>query len=117
MKNKNFLESVVCAFRGLKNGFLSERNFKIYLVIAAVFLILNIILSSGIYDYIILLILTCSAFGAEYLNTAAERICDRFCDKENDDVKFIKDVAAAAVLMSGFAFFIGEGMILIPKML
>ena len=117
MKNKNFFQSVLCAFRGIKSGFSSEHNFKIYVAIASVFLVLNIVVSAGIYDYIILLILTCFTFSAEYINTAIERICDCFCDESNRDVGFIKDVGAAAVLVSGFAFFIGEGIVLISKLL
>ena len=117
MKNKNFLQSVKCALKGMKSGFLSERNFKIYLCIAAFFLILNILLSANIYDYVILVILSCAVFSAEYLNTAIERMCDRFCDEKDKDIGFVKDVSAAAVLVNGIAFFTGEGIILISKIL
>lgn len=115
MKNKNFLQSVKCALRGLASGFCAERNFKIYIYIALVFLALNILTSSGLYDYIILLILTCGVFSAEYFNTAAERLCDRLCPDEDENVKFIKDVAAGAVLAMGIAFFGAEGAILISN--
>lgn len=117
MKNKNFLQSIKCAVRGVASGFLAERNLKIYSVIALVFLALNIITSSGFYDYIILLALTCAAFSAEYINTAIERLCDSFCSESDRNVKFIKDVAAAAVCVSGIAFFGAEGAILISNLL
>lgn len=117
MKNRNFFQSVKCALRGMKSGFSSERNFKIYIGIAAVFTLLNILLKSGIYDYIVLIILVSSAFIAEYINTAIERICDRFCSERDNDIRFVKDVSAGAVLVAGFAFFIGEGIVLIPKIL
>lgn len=116
MKNKNFLQSVKCALRGLASGFRAERNFKIYAGIALVFLALNILTRSGMYDYIILLVLTCAVFAAEYLNTAAERLCDRLCPKEDENVKFVKDVAAGAVLAMGIAFFGAEGAILISNL-
>lgn len=117
MKNKNFLQSVRCAVRGIKSGFCAERNFKIYVGIALVFLALNIVTSSGLYDYIILLALTCGVFSAEYFNTAAERICDSLCSDENRDVGFIKDVAAGAVLVMGIAFFGAEGAILVSNII
>ena len=117
MKNKNFYQSVVCAFRGMKSGYLSERNFKIYTGIALFFLILNILCSAGIYDYVILLALACFAFAMEYINTAIERVCDRFCEEPDREIGVIKDLGAAGVLFSGFAFFIGEGIVLIPKIL
>lgn len=117
MKNKSFLQSVKCAVKGASSGFRAERNFKIYMVIALVFLALNIITSSGLYDYIILLALACGAFSAEYINTAIERLCDSFCPEDDENVRFIKDVSAAAVLVTGIAFFGGEGAILISNLL
>lgn len=117
MKNKNFLQSVKCAVKGASSGFRAERNFKIYTVIALVFIALNIITSSGLYDYIILLVLACGAFAAEYINTAIERLCDSFCPEDDKNVRFIKDVSAAAVLVAGIAFFGAEGAILISNLL
>lgn len=117
MKNKNIFQSIRCALRGMKSGFVTENNFKIYSVIAVVFLLINIIISAGVYDYVILVILICSAFAAEYINTAIERICDRFYDEKDSDIGFIKDIGSAVVLISGFAFFIGEGIIIISKLL
>ncbi len=117
MKNKNFFQSVKCALRGLADGFRAERNFKIYAVIALTFLALNIITGSGVYDYIILLTLTGAAFSAEYFNTALERLCDKLCTEKNCDVKFIKDVAAGAVLAVGIAFFGAEGAVIAKNLL
>lgn len=117
MKNKNFLQSVICAARGMKSGFMSERNFRIYLGIALTFFVFNLLLSAGIYDYVILIALTMFAFAAEYVNTAIEMICDRICSEKDSGIGMIKDIAAAGVLAAGFAFFIGEGLVLIPKLL
>lgn len=117
MKNKNFWQSVACALRGIVSGFRAERNFKIYIGIAIVFLALNILTSSGLYDYILLLMLSCGVFAAEYINTAVERLCDSFCREENADVKFAKDVSASAVLVMGIAFFGAEGAILVSNVL
>lgn len=117
MKNKNFLQSVRCAARGILSGFKTERNFKIYACIALAFLVLNIITSSGLYDYIIFISLTCGVFSAEYLNTAAERLCDSFRTEKDQNIGFIKDVAAASVLVMGIAFFAAEGAVLISNIL
>lgn len=117
MKNKNFWQSVACALRGIASGFHAERNFKIYIGIALVFLALNIVTSSGLYDYILLLALSCGVFAAEYINTAVERVCDSFCAEENKDVRFAKDVSAGAVLIMGIAFFGAEGAVLVSNIL
>ena len=117
MKNKSFWQSVACALRGIASGFHEERNFKIYIGIALVFLVLNILTSSGLHDYILLLVLSCGVFAAEYINTAVERLCDSFCTEENKDVKFAKDVSASAVLVMGVAFFGAEGAVLVSNVL
>lgn len=117
MKNKNFLQSIKCAVKGIVSGFATERNFKIYICIALIFLILNVLTSSGLYDYIILLFLSCGVLSAEYFNTAAERLCDSFCSNENKDAGFIKDVSAASVLIMGIAFFGAEIAILVSNFL
>lgn len=117
MKNKNFLQSVACAFRGLKSGFCTERNLKIYLGIALLFLILNVVTGSGLYDYILFLMLVCGVFSTEYINTSIERLCDNFSTKESENTKFIKDVAAGAVLCMGIAFFGVEGVILVSNIM
>lgn len=117
MKNKNFWQSVACALRGMASGFHAERNFKIYIGIALVFLALNILTASGVYDYILLLILSCGVFAAEYINTAVERLCDSFCTEENRDIMFAKDVSASAVLVMGIAFFGAEGAVLVSNIL
>lgn len=117
MKNKSFVQSVMCAFRGIAGGLREERNLKIYIGIAAVILALNILTSSGLYDYILLLTLSCGVFAAEYINTAVERLCDSFCGEENRDVRFDKDVSAGAVLVMGIAFFGAEGAVLLSNIL
>lgn len=116
MKNKSFFASVKCAFNGVVAGFKSERNFKIYIIMVLIFLILNIILSSTMYDYIILLATACCSFSAEYINTSIERLVDVSGDEITEDFKFIKDVAAGAVLVSGVAFFGSQAIILISKL-
>lgn len=117
MKNKNFLQSVICAIRGLKIGFRTERNFKIYCGISLLFLILNILTSSGLYDYLFFLLLVCIVFSVEYINTSLERLCDSFSMEENTNMKFVKDVAAGSVLCMGIAFFGGEGVILVSNII
>lgn len=117
MKNRNLWQSIACALKGIGCSFRTERNFKIYIGIVFVFLLLNILTLSGLYDYILLLMLSCGVFAAEYVNTAVERLCDSFCTEENKDIRFAKDVSASAVLVMGVAFFGAEGAVLVSNIL
>lgn len=117
MKNKNILQSIRCAARGMCACFRAERNFRDYTVIALVFLIFNIILSAELWEYIVFFSLVAGAFSAEYLNTAIERLIDSYDGTISEANKFIKDAAAAGVLSFGLAFFLAEGLILVPKLM
>lgn len=116
MKNKNIFQSIKCAYRGIKSCFKQERNFKEYTVIALIFLLINILLAASPMEYIVFISLVCVTFSAEFINTAIERIIDKNANEINEQNKFIKDAAAAGVLISSVAFFISEGIILIPKL-
>ena len=116
MKNKNIFQSARCAFQGMKAAWKEERNFKEYTIIAAFFLIVNLLLHSSALEILTGFSLVCGAFSAEYLNTALERLLDSKFPEISEDNKFIKDTAAAAVLIVSAAFFISQGVILIPKL-
>lgn len=116
MKNKNILQSIRCAARGMYACFREERNFRDYTVIAAVFLLLNILCAAALWEYIVFITLVSGAFSAEYINTAIERLIDSYDGEINETNKFIKDAAAAGVLAFGLAFFLSEGLILVPKL-
>lgn len=117
MKNKTIFQSIKYALSGMKLAFKEERNIGIYIIIGIIFLCFNIILKSSLLDYIIYIILCTLVFAFEYVNTAIERVVDKFIKTKNDDAKYIKDVAAAPVLLCGIAFFLIEGIILIPKII
>lgn len=115
MKNKNLWQSVRCAARGISSAFRTEKNLKTYVIIAAVFLVLNIISGSGKYDYIILAVCSCGVFSAEFINTAVERACDSRSREFSEDAAFIKDVSAGAVLAWGIVFFVAEAVVLVSN--
>lgn len=117
MKNKNIFESVKCAISGIILAFKAEKNLTLYVGIALVFLIFNIILKSSMMEICIFIILTAAVFATEHINTAIERIVDKFILTKDENAKYIKDVSAGAVLIFGIAFFLVEGLILIPKIL
>lgn len=117
MKNKNIFESIKCAISGIILAFKAEKNLTLYVIIALIFLVLNIVLKSSMLEICIFIILTFVVFATEHINTAIERVVDKFIMKKDENAKYIKDVAAGAVLICGIAFFLVEGLILIPKII
>lgn len=112
IRTKSFLDSIRYAFKGTAYAFRTERNFKIYIGIAIVFFILNLIVGVSLWGHIAFFICALGAFSAEMINTAIEHICNYLTQDLNEAVRRAKDLGAAAVLMWGFAFFPLEGVLL-----
>ena len=116
MKNRNLFQSIKCALHGLKRAFTTEKNFKTYAVIVCVTIMLNILCGFSLKDYIAYTICVCGVFSSECLNTAAEIICDFMTEKYEERIKDIKDIAAAGVLIWGFAFWLTELVLIGEKL-
>ena len=110
MKNKTFLSRLKCAFNGMFTALESEKNYKFYLCNVLLTLPLNILLSFSWIEMIIYGITIVGVFSAECFNTAIERICDFLTKEKNEEIKIIKDIAAAGVLFWGFAFYLAEAI-------
>jgi len=96
------------AFRGLFQMIRTERNFKIQLVLFLIVVSLGIILNITIGDWLILLLISAMVLSLEIVNSAIEKTCDLISTKPNNQIKLIKDISAAAVLLvSLFALIIG----------
>ena len=62
MKNKNIIQSIKCASKGIAACYREERNFREYTVIAAVFLAFNILLGAAVWEYIVFFSLVLGTF-------------------------------------------------------
>ena len=81
-KNKNIFESIRCALNGIVIGFKEERNLVIYIFIAVIFFFFNMLLKSTSIEFAIFFILCFIVFSIEYINTAIERVVDKFIIKK-----------------------------------
>ena len=104
---KSFLHSFYFAFSGLKQLFLKERNFKIHIIA-----LIGVILAGWYFhittiEWAIILLISALVISLEAINTAIERLCDLYSTEPNQQIKIIKDLAAAGVLIASiFALFI-----------
>ncbi len=112
LKNRTLWDSVRCAHQGLWFAFKTEKNFAIYGMIAGFFLVLNLILRVKVSYYLAYLLAVGGVFSAELLNTAIEHVANFISDEIREEIKYVKDIAAAAVLFFGVVYFIVEFMII-----
>jgi diacylglycerol kinase len=87
------------AFSGIFYNLRHETNFKIQLIVAALVIIAGFFFSVSFAKWVILLLTIGAVLSFEAMNTAVEKICDRFMPENDPMVKIIKDSAAAAVLI------------------
>ena len=110
---RSFREAVTCALRGIRLAARSEKHFRAHLVIAALALLAAVwagltALEVGVLAVIIALVLV-----SELVNTAIEMLTDLLHPGEGQRAAAVKDVAAAAVLVtSGLAVVVGAALFL-----
>lgn len=109
-------QSFHCAFRGVAHCMQTERNFRIHLSVAAYVGVFALIGNLPSVQLAILCLCFALMLGAELMNTAIERLCDRNARGYDGVVRDAKDIAAGAVLICalfcvviGVALFICSG--------
>lgn len=121
MNNKPFsvkdrIKSFIFAFNGLKLFFISEHNGRIHLVAAIIAVGISFYLHLSTFEWIAILAVIAAVFIAEILNTAIEKLADVVTIERHPKIKIVKDLAAAAVLVSAILALLVGGLIFIPKL-
>jgi diacylglycerol kinase len=122
MKNRKFsiskrLKSFVFAFNGLKILFKEEHNSRIHLVATGFVIIASIFFELNTYEWIAIIFSIGLVFIAEIFNTAIENIADFLTTENNNKIKIIKDLSAAAVLISALTALTIGLIIFLPKII
>ncbi|MFA8449135.1 MAG: diacylglycerol kinase [Bacteroidales bacterium] len=107
--------SISFAVRGLTYMFKNERNARIHFTIAIISIILCIILDLNIYEWLFILSAIALVIAAELFNTAIEKLCNHITKERNNDIKIIKDLSAAGVLICALYALIAGLLIFIPR--
>ena len=121
-KEKSFsfkarLHSFKYAFAGIVTFFRTQHNAIIHLFIALIAVITGLWLSVSETQWLFIVIAIGMVFSAEIMNTAIEKIADMVTLEQNETIKKIKDLSAAAVLVTAVtSAFIGL-IIFIPPLL
>ena len=111
------LKSFHYAFRGLYYFFTKTHNAIVHAVATVVVIVLAVIVQLPLSKLIFVIIAIGLVWMAELFNTAIEQICDMIHPQQHPKIKFIKDLAAAAVLVTAIMAFIIACIIFIPAFL
>lgn len=99
-KNKNFIDSFNHAINGLRYTFGNERNFRFHIIAAIAVFLVSFFMDFEKIELMILSVTISFVIMAELFNTAVEGVVNTFTKIYHPKAKVIKDVSAAAVLMS-----------------
>ena len=96
-------ESFLHAFRGLGLCIHGERNFRVHMVAAFYVTVFALLGRASAEQTALLCICFGLTMGAELMNTAIERLCDRQASGYDGFVRNAKDIAAAGVFVCAAA--------------
>jgi len=111
------IESFGFAFNGLKILIKEEHNSRIHLFVAIVIVIVSFIFQISSSEWILILFAISFVLVTEIINSAIENISDFISPEKHNSIKKIKDLAAAAVLISSITALIVGLIIFLPKIL
>jgi len=103
------------AFNGLRLLFAEEHNSRIHALAAICVIIAGILLKVSILEWVALTFAIGLVFVVETINSSIENAADLIGLEMNDKIKRIKDLSAAAVLISAISALVIGGLIFIPK--
>ena len=112
-----FLQSLLFAFRGIKNCLLTEKNFRIQFLIGLIILIAGVYFHISHTEWIIILLCISLVLSLEMINSAIESVCNFISPSYHDGIKRIKDISAGAVLISSLFSIIIGCIIFFPKVI
>jgi diacylglycerol kinase len=109
------LKSFSYAWAGIKALLRTEHNARIHLAFTVCAIILSMLFKLTMPEITLLIIVVAMVWIAELFNTCFEKLMDFLSAEIHPQVKLIKDMAAAAVLVASFAAFTVGAIIFIPK--
>lgn len=112
-----FRKSMKHAIDGIIHTIMTERNFRIHLVLLTITTILGILLRIETVEWLSIIIIASMVLFSELINTAVENTLDWLEPNHHDTVKIVKDVCAGAVLVCAIGAAIVGSIIFIPHFL
>ncbi len=105
------------ALQGMRVSFRTEHTMWVHLFSTIAVIILSIIKGVDVLEAIVLIFSIGFVWVAELFNTAIEKLADKVSMEFNEQIKIVKDLAAAAVLAASVVALLTGLLIFIPKFL
>lgn len=103
------------AAQGIWAFFKTEPNGRIHLLAAVVITLAGFYFKISIVEWCIQTLCIAMVLSLEMMNSAIEKLIDTYTTEQKPELKYVKDVAAGAVLISAMASLIVATIIYLPK--
>lgn len=114
---KRLIKSFQYAFQGLRTVFAREINAQIHFFATSLVLIFGYLLEIASWEWVAVLLCIGLVISMECLNSAVEYLANFVSPEKNEQIKHVKDAAAAAVLFSALTAAAVGIFIFAPKVL
>lgn len=115
---KNRILSFRHAFRGTATLFRETPNIRLQMAAAIAAVIMGFLLHISRGEWLAIIIVTGGVFAMEAMNSALEHLSDFTCKQEiHPAIKKVKDISAAAVLLTAVAALAVGLVIFLPKII
>ena len=105
------------AFNGVKIVSASQQNFRIHAVVAVIVVAAGILTRLTAMEWCVIVILIALVFAMEIMNSAMEKLVDFVSPGFHEQAGAVKDMSAAAVLVTAIAAVIAGLIIFVPKLI
>lgn len=116
IKIKKTIRSFKYAFAGVRALFRSENNARVHFLAAVAAVFLGTILKLTAVEWALVALCIGGVWGAEAFNTALEKLCDLVSPDIHPQIKAVKDLAAAGVLLLVLGAVVVGIVVFIPKL-
>ncbi len=110
------IKSFAFAIDGIRRFIYREHNARIHAAATIAVIIVARVVGVSYMEAVALTIVVAAVWVTEMLNTCVEKLCDLVTLERHPEIKFIKDLAAGAVLVAAIAAVITGLFIFIPKL-
>ncbi|MBN1988922.1 MAG: diacylglycerol kinase family protein [Bacteroidales bacterium] len=111
------LYSFKYAFNGLRILFKEEHNARIHLVAAICAIVLAGVLNISALEWVAIVLAIGLVISLEAVNSAIENLADYVSPNWNHNIKRVKDISAAGVLIASIVALVTGLLIFIPKII
>ncbi len=112
-KNQKFLHRLSFALAGWGYAFRTERSFRTHVVFLGLVLLVLLALRPAPVWWALVGLVSALVLFAELMNSALEKLVDFLHPEQHQEIKFLKDMAAGAVLVAAVAALWVGAMLLI----